>query len=79
MISSVTTTTVTTVATLAVGAALGAFTSALLILFLATKEVVTVDSRRQLVFLGKALDVGILPLLMSFILIVVLKVVEILA
>lgn len=79
MISSVTTTTVTTVATLAVGAALGAFASALLILFLATKEVVTADSRRQLVFLGKALDVGILPLLMSFILIVVLKVVEILA
>jgi len=78
MLSSVTTT-VTTVATLASGAALGAFASALLILFLATKEVASADTRRPFVVLGRALDVGILPLLMSFGLIVALKVIEILA
>ncbi|MEM2687932.1 MAG: hypothetical protein QW796_06255 [Thermoproteota archaeon] len=78
MISSVTTT-VTTVATLAVGATLGAFASALLILFLATKEVAAADFRRPLMLLSKTLDVGILPLLMSFAMIVALKVIEILA
>ncbi|MEM2169157.1 MAG: hypothetical protein QW186_05080 [Candidatus Bathyarchaeia archaeon] len=59
MIPSVTTT-VTTVATLAVGVALGAFASALLILFLATKEVAAADSRRPLMLLSKILDVDIL-------------------
>jgi len=76
---SVTTTVTTTVATLAVGAALGAFASALLIVFLATKEVAAADSRRPFVVLGRSLDVGILPLLMSFAMIVALKVIEILA
>ncbi|MEM3549497.1 MAG: hypothetical protein QXV01_00165 [Candidatus Bathyarchaeia archaeon] len=77
MISSVTTT-VTTVATLAAGAALGALASALLIFLLAGKEIATADSRLPLRFLGKALDVGIAPLLVSFALIVVFKVIEIL-
>ncbi|MBO3810292.1 MAG: hypothetical protein FGF50_11970 [Candidatus Brockarchaeota archaeon] len=77
MISSVTTT-VTTVATLSLGVTLGAFASALLIMFLATKNIAEADSKRPLAFLSKALDVSILPLLMSFALIVALKVIEIL-
>ncbi|MEM2153219.1 MAG: hypothetical protein QW241_08930 [Candidatus Bathyarchaeia archaeon] len=79
MISSVTTTTVTTVATLAVGATLGVLASALLILLLATRNVVTAEPKRPLMLLGRALDVAILPLLLSFALIVILKVIEILA
>lgn len=78
MISSVTTT-VTTIATTLLGATFGAFASAILILFLATKEVASADGRRNVLFLSRALDVGIVPLLMAFIMIVALKVVEILA
>jgi hypothetical protein len=78
MISTVTTTTVTTVAMLSLGAALGALASAFLILFLATKEVATADTRRTLKVFGRSLDVGIVPLLLSFSLIVFFKVLEIL-
>ena len=77
MISTVTTT-VTTVATLAAGATLGALATALLIFLLATKEVVTADTRRPLRIFGRSLDIGILPLLISFTLIVAFKVIEIL-
>ena len=77
MISTVTTT-VTTVATLTMGATLGALASAFLIFLLATKEVVTADTRRGLKAFGRSLDIGILPLLLSFALIVFFKVLEIL-
>lgn len=76
MISTVTT--VTTVATLAMCATLGAFASALLIFLLATKEIVTADARRSFKAFGRSLDIGILPLLLPFALIVFLKVLEIL-
>ena len=74
MISTVTTT--VTVATLAAGAALGTLAVSLLIFLLATKEIVTADTRRSLKVFGRSLDIGILPLLMSFALIVAFKVLE---
>ena len=76
MISTITTT-VTTVATLAVGATLGALATLLLISLLATKEVVTADARRILRAFGRSLDIGILPLLMVFALIVAFKILEV--
>lgn len=78
MISTVTTT-VTTVATLAAGATLGALGTLLLIFLLSAKEVVTADARRALTYLGRSLDVAILPLLITFALIVALKIMEVLA
>ena len=77
MISTVTTT-VTTIAMLSLGATLGALASAILIFMLATKEVATADTRRSLQTLGRSLNIGIIPLLMSFALIVFFKVLEIL-
>lgn len=78
MISTVTTTTVTTVAMLSMGATLGALASILLILLLATKEVATADTGRALKVFGRSLDVGIVPLLLSFSLVVFFKVLEVL-
>jgi hypothetical protein len=78
LISTVTTT-VTTVATLAAGATLGALGTLLLIFLLSAKEVVTADARRTLNYLGRSLDVAILPLLITFALIVALKIMEVLA
>jgi hypothetical protein len=75
MISTVTTT-VTTVATLAAGAMLGALATMLLILLLSTKEVVTAETRRIFTGFGRSLDVAILPLLMTFTLIVAFKILE---
>jgi len=77
MISTVTTT--VTVATLAAGAALGALAISVLIFLLATKEIVTADTRRSLKVFGRSLDISIVPLLMSFVLIVAFKVFEILS
>ena len=76
MISTVTTT--ITVATLSAGAALGAMSTVLLIFLLASKEMVSADTRKSLKALGRALDIGILPLLISFALIVSFKVLEVL-
>jgi len=78
MISTVTTT-VTTIAMLSMGATLGALASIVLILMLALKEVASADSRRGLQFLAKSLSVGIVPLLASFALIVLFKILEVLS
>jgi hypothetical protein len=78
MISTVTTT-VTTVATLAAGATLGALATILLIFLLSTKEVVTADARRVFMVFGRNLDIAILPLLMTFALIVTFKILEVIA
>ena len=74
MISTVTTT--ITVATLSAGIALGAMSTVLLIFLLALKEMVTADTRQTLKVFGRTLDIGILPLLISFTLIVSFKVLE---
>ena len=76
MISTVTTT--VTVVTLAAGATLGAMATVLLILLLASKEMVTADTRQTLEAFGRTLTIGILPLLISFTLIVSFKVLEVL-
>ena len=76
MISTVTTT--ITVATLSAGAMLGAMSTVLLILLLASKELVCADTRQTLTAFGKALNIGILPLLISFAMIVSIKILEVL-
>jgi len=76
MISTVTTT--ITVATLSAGAMLGAMSTVLLIFLLASKEMVDADTRQTLRMLGRTLNIGILPLLISFTLIVSFKVIEVL-
>ena len=76
MISTVTT---VTVATLAAGVTLGAMSTVLLILLLASKEMVTADTRQALRVFGRTLTIGILPLLISFTLIVSFKVLEVLS
>jgi len=77
MISTVTTT-VTTIATLSFGVTLGSLATIFLILLLASKEVLTGDSRAPIRLLGRTLDLGILPLLISFSLIVAFKVLQVL-
>ena len=76
MISTVTTT--ITVATLSAGAMLGAMSTVLLIFLLASKEMVDADTRQTLRMLGRTLTIGILPLLISFMLIVSFKILEVL-
>ena len=76
MISTVTTT--ITVATLTAGAALGAMSTVLLIFLLASKEIVSAETRQPLKAFGRVLTIGILPLLISFTLIVSLKILEVL-
>ncbi len=76
MISTVTTT--ITVATLSAGAMLGAMSTVLLIFLLASKEMVDADTRQTLRMLGRSLNIGILPLLISFTLIVSFKILEVL-
>jgi len=78
MISTVTTT-VTTVATLAAGATLGALATLLLISLLTAKEVVSTNTKRHLTVLGSSLNIIILPLLVSFTLIVAFKILEVLS
>jgi len=75
MISTVTT---VTVATLSAGAMLGALSTVLLIFLLASKEMVIADTRQPLKAFGRTLTIGILPLLISFTLIVSFKVLEVL-
>jgi len=76
MISTVTTT--ITVATLSAGAMLGAMSTVLLIFLLASKEMVDADTRQSLRMLGRTLNIGILPLLISFALTVSFKILEVL-
>ena len=76
MISTVTTT--ITVATLSAGAMLGAMSTVLLIFLLASKEMVDADTRQSLLMLGRTLNIGILPLLISFALTVSFKILEVL-
>jgi len=50
-----------------------------LITLLSTKEVVTADTRRIFTVFGKSLDIAILPVLITFTLIVAFKIIEVLA
>ncbi|MBS7641451.1 MAG: hypothetical protein QXJ19_07645 [Candidatus Bathyarchaeia archaeon] len=75
MISSVTTTTIV----VAFGATLGFAVTILLISLLVSKEMLSADSKRVILELGRRLDVAIWPLLMVFLVIVAVKILEILA
>jgi len=80
VISTVTTTTVTTVttATVAVLAGLGLLAILTLLGMLISKELLSVSDKPRLKTLSRALNVAIIPLMLSFVLIVVVKVAEVL-
>lgn len=79
MISTVTTTTVSTITTaVGIAASLGLMAVLTLIAFLVAKELAGADSRPRLQALGRALNVGIIPLLLVFGAIAAAKVVEVL-
>ena len=80
MISTVTTTTVTTVTTATVALAAGLSLLSILTLLgvLIPKEIVSVSDHPRLMALGRALNVAIIPLLMGFVLIAVVKIIEVL-
>lgn len=75
MISIVTTSTVTTVA---IAGSLAIIGILILLALLVQKEVVTSASGSRYAKLGQALNIGIIPLLIGFVLIVVVKVADIL-
>jgi hypothetical protein len=79
MISTVTTTTVSTITTaVGIAASLGLMAVLTLIAFLVAKELAGADGRPRLQALGRALNVGIIPLLLVFGAITAAKVVEVL-
>lgn len=78
VVSTVTTTTVTTVTSIALVADLSLLVIVTLLGLLISKEVVSVsDSPRMRVF-SRALNVAVVPLLMSFVLIAAVRVFEVL-
>ena len=80
MITTVTTvTTVTTIAAMGLTAAVSIAGAVVLVLFLATKEVASVGGSSFPLRLTKSLNVGILPLVMAFAVIVALTITEVLA
>lgn len=82
MISTVTATTITTITTIALAASLELVAILALLVFLIQKEVFafTTSPRAKAVgtFLSKALNIAIVPLLVSFAFIVIIKVMEVL-
>jgi len=80
MITTVTTvTTVTTIAALGLTAAISIATVVLLMLFLTTKELAGASGSGFSLRIARFASVGILPLVMAFAVIVVIKIVEVLA
>jgi hypothetical protein len=78
MISTVTTTTVSTVATAAFAGALALVAVVTLLVLLIQKELTVASDGPFARVFGKVLNVGIVPLLLAFILIVGVKVMEVL-
>ncbi len=78
MISTVTTTTVTTVTTVALAASLGLIAIVVLLALLIQKEVLSSSTSARAQALSRALNVAIVPLLMGFAFIAVVKVMEVL-
>lgn len=75
MISTVTTSTITTVA---IAGSLAVIGILILLALLIQKEVVTSESGSRFSKLGQALNIGIIPLLIAFVLIVIVKVANVL-
>jgi len=78
MISTVTTTTVTTVTTTVLAGSLGLIAILALFALLVQKEVLTASQSRFGTVLSRVLNVGLIPLLMAFGMIVVVKLIEVL-
>jgi len=79
MVSTVSTTTVTTVtaiASMGLTAAISVAAVSILVLFLATREVAIAKGSGFSWRLGHFLSIGILPLLIAFVVIVVMKIAE---
>jgi len=76
MVSTVTTSTVTTVTTVAIAGSLALIGICTLLALLVQKELTTATEGRFARALSKALNIGIIPLLISFVLIVAVKVAE---
>ena len=82
MITTVTITTVTTVITIAalgLTAAMSIAAVVILIAFLTTKELAGSGGNSSSLRVGRFLSVGIIPLLMAFAVVVVVKIAEVLA
>jgi hypothetical protein len=79
MISTVTTTTVSTVTTVALAASLGLIAIVVLLILLIQKEVLSASTSARARSLSRALNVAIVPLLMAFGFIAVVKVLEVLS
>jgi hypothetical protein len=79
MVSTVTVTTVTTIAAVSFIATLSIMGVILLIGLLVSKELLSASDGSRSKFVGRVLNIGIIPLVLSFSVIVVLKIIEILA
>ena len=76
MVSTVTTSTVVTVTTVAIAGSLALIGICTLLALLIQKELTTAADGRFARALGRALNIGIVPLLIVFALIVAIKVIE---
>ena len=80
MISTVVTTTVTTITTMiGFGMAVGLVAVIALIAFLGVRELATASEGSKQRLLAKSLEIGIVPLIIAFVMIVAMEIVEILA
>ena len=78
MISTVTTSTVTTVTTVALSASLALLVVIGLLVFLIQKEILSASSSGRAKILSRVFNVAVVPLLLSFVFIVVMKVAQVL-
>jgi len=78
MISTVTTSTVTTVSLTAFGTSLAVVGVIFLLNLLVQKELVSCKNSKRAQLLGKALNIGIITLLLAFVMLVVYRVIEVL-
>jgi hypothetical protein len=76
MVSTVTTSTVTTVTTVAIAGSVALIGICTLLALLVQKELATATESRFARALSRALNIGIVPLLVSFVLVVAVKVAE---
>ena len=78
-VSITTVTTVTTIAAMGLTAAVSIATAGFLVFFLTTKELATAKGSGFSLRLGRFLSISIVPLLMAFAVIIVMKIVQVLA
>ena len=78
MIATITTSTVTTVTTIALASSLTLVIVLMLLFFMVQKEILTVATDAKKKALSQAINIAIVPLLISFVFIAVVKVAEVL-